>query len=76
MMRVAFEEARQDMRYDRLTGVLSRRAVAEHCRAFFGDGGVRPAVFASWDIDHLKEINDFHGHHIGDQSCATWRSAY
>lgn len=67
MVREAFEEGRRASRYDALTGVSNRRVFDERCRAFFGSGGVRPAILASWDIDDLKAVNDFHGHRIGDQ---------
>lgn len=67
MVREAFEEGRRAARYDGLTGLLNRRVFEERCRAFFGHGGVRPAIVASWDIDHLMAVNDFHGHRIGDQ---------
>lgn len=53
---------------DSLTGVLTRRALFE-----FGEGEIagcqRRGVSLSvlmLDLDHFKEINDTHGHHVGD----------
>jgi GGDEF domain-containing protein len=47
--------------------VLNRRAFDERTEALFGNGGVQPVVVACWDIDHLKAVNDFHGHPVGNQ---------
>lgn len=66
-VRQGYEEAHRAARYDGLTGLLNRRAFEERGQAFFGHGGVRPAIIAAWDVDHLKAVNDFHGHRIGDQ---------
>jgi diguanylate cyclase (GGDEF)-like protein len=67
-------------RTDELTGLLNRRAWREelpremararreHC----------PLCVAMLDIDGLKELNDTHGHHAGDQllkqNAAAWSS--
>ncbi|MBE4621186.1 hypothetical protein BOO23_20820 [Vibrio navarrensis] len=56
-------------RLDSLTGLLNRRATLEDLsklekqlrRVFV------PIVFALVDIDHFKEINDKHGHNMGDE---------
>ncbi len=61
-----YAEARRGDRCDALTGLLNRRAFDERARAFFGHGGVQPAIIATWDIDHLKAVNDVHGHAIGN----------
>jgi diguanylate cyclase (GGDEF)-like protein len=55
-------------RYDWLTGLLNRRAFHARGRAFFGHGGVRPVILASWDVDHMRAVNHRHGHRIGDQA--------
>ncbi|HEY6470548.1 MAG TPA: GGDEF domain-containing protein [Candidatus Dormibacteraeota bacterium] len=61
------DAARRAAQFDRLTGLLNRRAFDERAEAYFGHGGVRPTIVALWDVDYLKAVNDFHGHRIGDQ---------
>jgi diguanylate cyclase (GGDEF)-like protein len=53
---------------DSLTGVLTRRALFE-CGELEVSGCRRrgePVSVLMLDLDHFKEINDTHGHHIGD----------
>ncbi len=57
---------------DHLTGAYNRRAAEEHlaedvARAERGGGTLSLVVF---DLDHLKPINDEHGHRAGD-ACLT-----
>ena len=57
---------------DHLTGTYNRRAAEEHlaedvARAERGGGTLSLVVF---DLDHLKPINDEHGHRAGD-ACLT-----
>ena len=47
---------------DELTGLPGRRALDERLR---GLGGAY--ALAMVDVDHFKQFNDTHGHHIGDQ---------
>lgn len=58
--------------YDTLTGLLNRRSILEklhewlrHVRRYKG----RLAV-AMLDIDHFKQVNDLHGHRVGDSVLA------
>lgn len=52
---------------DSLTGLLNRRAffedASEACRTANAD---RPLSTILFDIDHFKNINDTHGHEVGD----------
>src|SRR3954471_11980133 len=56
---------------DSLTGLLNRRAffaiAAEMCAAAATGAPLSAIMF---DIDHFKQINDTHGHEIGDQVLA------
>jgi diguanylate cyclase (GGDEF)-like protein len=57
---------------DHLTGTYNRRAAEEHlaedvARAERGGGTLSLVIF---DVDHLKPINDEHGHRAGD-ACLT-----
>ncbi len=47
--------------HDGLTGVLNRRAWFESAAQ------ITPAAVAVFDVDHFKEINDRHGHPVGDR---------
>ncbi|MDP4529460.1 diguanylate cyclase [Alkalimonas delamerensis] len=61
---------------DSLTGLLNRRALyaaaallqAQRCRT------TSPLTLVLMDIDHFKQINDCHGHHIGDAALKTFAS--
>ena len=50
---------------DTLTGVRTRRAFIDEARRAIERG--RPAVLLMLDIDRFKQINDRHGHAIGDR---------
>jgi diguanylate cyclase (GGDEF)-like protein len=53
---------------DALTGISSRRAFHERGEQLFSYclRNQRPLSAIVMDIDHFKQINDSHGHHIGD----------
>lgn len=53
--------------YDLLTHLLNRRAFVSQVRRKFAEGNVGTAVFAMWDLDGLKYINDTYGHDYGDE---------
>jgi diguanylate cyclase (GGDEF)-like protein len=65
-------------RHDPLTGLLNRRAMGEllareeqRARRLAGRGPVAPGAQMALlmiDIDHFKQINDAHGHAIGDRA--------
>jgi len=56
--------------YDDLTGALSRRAFFDACSRHFdqgrdtADGG----TLLFLDLDHFKQLNDRHGHDVGDRA--------
>src|SRR5690606_6140271 len=51
--------------HDELTGLPNRRHLAEHVeRAITGDG--RPFALVFVDLDGFKQVNDLHGHQVGD----------
>src|SRR2546422_9326585 len=59
----AVVEASYHMAYeDSLTGLPARRALTE---ALLRQGGHYAVAMA--DVDHFKQINDRHGHDVGDQ---------
>ena len=57
--------ARQDL----LTGVLNRKGLGDELLrvARGGDDRLFPLSLVFIDIDHFKQINDEHGHSVGDQ---------
>jgi diguanylate cyclase len=61
------EMLKHRLQIDELTGVFSRKALHDAMRDL--TTGLDPTgyVFAIADIDNFKEVNDQHGHHVGDQ---------
>jgi diguanylate cyclase (GGDEF)-like protein len=62
----------EQSRTDVLTGLPNRRAMAVALEASLrdADGQPRETAVALVDIDHFKQINDFHGHATGDRVLA------
>ncbi len=58
----AFERLGQLVDYDPLTGLINRRGLRRALEALRSSGGM--VIFL--DIDGFKEINDRHGHAVGD----------
>ena len=57
------EEAESEARNDPLTGLANRRRLAEYLKTL----GQSKFCFLVVDIDHFKNINDTHGHDVGDE---------
>jgi diguanylate cyclase (GGDEF)-like protein/PAS domain S-box-containing protein len=57
-------------RTDPLTGLLNRRAFFEELERRFRrlDRGPRSAVLLYIDMDNFKQVNDHHGHRVGDDA--------
>jgi diguanylate cyclase (GGDEF)-like protein len=64
------ERLRGEARTDPLTGLLNRRGFDEHATRELAHAGRegRPIALAIFDIDHFKQINDEHGHVVGDRA--------
>jgi len=54
---------------DQLTGLHNRRYMSRHLDALMGNAqkNGRPLAFVIMDIDFFKQVNDTHGHDIGDE---------
>lgn len=70
------ERLRRMASEDPLTGLANRRGFEDHGR--WAVANLRrtgePLSLAIIDLDHFKQVNDTHGHHVGDQvlvACAT-----
>jgi diguanylate cyclase (GGDEF)-like protein len=63
---LAHDQAEERSRIDELTEIFNRRHFSEALREQLADGhGASPAVLLL-DVDHFKQVNDEHGHLIGD----------
>ena len=58
----------EQARHDALTGALNRHGLTEALigQTRQGDAALFPAALVFIDIDHFKQINDRHGHAMGD----------
>jgi diguanylate cyclase len=69
LLQTRLSEAEQEASSDPLTGVANRRAfdrAVQRLVATANQGG-RPLAMAMIDADHMKHMNDTHGHQIGDR---------
>jgi diguanylate cyclase (GGDEF)-like protein len=54
---------------DPLTGIANRRALQQHWHALMRERRVSGRVTVLViDLDNFKQLNDHHGHHVGDQA--------
>jgi diguanylate cyclase (GGDEF)-like protein len=60
---------REASHLDQLTGLLNRRALEPRMQEIGAQAALtgRPVSVIAADIDHFKQINDAHGHALGDQ---------
>lgn len=62
------EEKSASLRRDPLTGIANRLAYEERLQLEFlrWNRFGNPLTLLVWDIDHFKQVNDSHGHAVGD----------
>ena len=67
--RRAEEQARELAEFDPLTGCLNRRSMTAATQNLRDEARKRgkAVAFAMIDLDNFKQINDMHGHTVGDQ---------
>jgi diguanylate cyclase (GGDEF)-like protein len=63
---VAMSQSQIQANTDPLTGLLNRRSLENEVRALMRKGTTFSLVFA--DLDHFKQLNDTHGHDMGDRA--------
>lgn len=68
----SLEEEKKSLREladtDPLTGVYNRTGMESHIKRVFGnDGAKADLALMLMDIDHFKQLNDTHGHDMGDK---------
>lgn len=68
-MRGNLDQAREQAETDALTGLFNRRAFERELGASCERAKMQgtPVAVAFCDIDHFKQVNDTHGHDIGDR---------
>lgn len=64
LLTITIERVDDYVRFDTLTGVLSRAYLLGKIRDSLASGG----VFLMADADHFKSINDTYGHDVGDEA--------
>lgn len=64
----SWNELKQKIRKDTLTGLYNRQALEDYFKKPFeyGIGEKKPSFLAMWDIDSFKALNDTYGHLQGD----------
>jgi len=67
VLRRLTDELRSMAAHDPLTRLLNRRGLMDRLEAHFRSRHAGPAHLLIVDIDHFKDINDSHGHKVGDQ---------
>lgn len=67
ILRRLTDELRTMATRDPLTGLLNRRGLMDGLEAHFRVRHATPSRLLIVDIDRFKQINDTHGHQIGDQ---------
>ncbi len=60
---------KRDAETDALTGLFNRRAFFNRAQSLRA-----PVVVTVFDIDHFKQVNDVHGHQVGDVVLQTFAS--
>lgn len=58
---------RQEARLDVLSGLPNRRGFEEDIASLPAAGQGEPRVLILMDLDHFKDVNDLHGHAVGDE---------
>ena len=73
----AITESQVASETDALSGVLNRRGFDRTARArvVAAHAARRPVAAAMFDLDHFKQINDRHGHEVGDAVIASAAAA-
>lgn len=67
-MRCDLEKARRSADEDHLTGLPNRRSFESHLhKAIERKAEDEPLSIGFCDIDHFKQVNDRHGHDVGDR---------
>ncbi len=62
----AFHRTETEAATDPLTGLLNRRSLKEQMRSLLAEG--TPFAVAYGDLDRFKQLNDTHGHDVGDRA--------
>ncbi|MBS0299160.1 MAG: diguanylate cyclase [Proteobacteria bacterium] len=70
LLETQLQEMGEKVHEDHLTGILNRRGFdnAYQREASFATRNRAPLCFALLDIDNFKQLNDTHGHHVGDNA--------
>jgi diguanylate cyclase len=67
LLRNELAQVREIAKTDALTGLLNRRAFDNALAAFVASPTCQHGCLALLDLDHFKQVNDSHGHLVGDK---------